>query len=212
MLPVLYGTGWPEAQFKDMDTRPRPGAPRYNWSEGVPSPMWDRFIGVKELDLRVNGHHTLSPSVQTFQLLEELMLDENHLASLPTEIGDLQNLKYLSAGDNQLMALPTQIGSLSKLEILYLSGNPLVTLPTELGLLSALRFLNLQSNVASPTIPTQLANLPNLTILVGRECMGTDETVSCEVYDAHTGTTSTSDAVDSSAFLKSSYLKIAPYY
>ncbi|CAO3703134.1 unnamed protein product [Rhizopus stolonifer] len=121
--------------------------------------------GVLSIDLSHRTLVELSPSVESYKHLTNLVLSNNQLTVLPNQVGYLKSLCVLNVSENQLSKLPETLGLLSKLKILDASRNRLETLPPSIGRLSELSRLVVSENQLK-TLPKELSGLNQLVCLV----------------------------------------------
>jgi len=106
----------------------------------------------------------------------QLVLPSNKLVgTLPKEIALLQDLDRLEIMSNAFSGtLPSELGLMSKLKVFSCGStysSPLLslglagTLPTEMGEMISLQELEIQATSIAGSIPTEIANLKNLTYL-----------------------------------------------
>ena len=156
-----------------------------NWMTEAPMEEWYGITTnaqgrVTKIELTANELRGNIPlEIGKLSQLEILYLGGNYGlgGEIPPEIGNLSNLQELSLiGHNQVHGqIPPEIGNLSNLRVLLLSFTSLSgAIPVELANLEKLETLNLRHNNLgffqgtneSATVPQELGNLPNLTVIL----------------------------------------------
>lgn len=108
------------------------------------------------LDLSGQGLRVMSPTLFSYQFLQELYIASNRLTYLPPEIGQLRQLRHLEASFNQISELPPEIGMCTNLKQLLLFDNHIQDLPYELGSLYLLEILGIEGNPLNPTMKEEI--------------------------------------------------------
>ena len=118
------------------------------------------------LKVQYLGWSHIHPDVWGFsEKLVALDVSFNNLTSLPEELGILRLLTNLNCSCNQINSLPSSIGRLQTLKIFKANGNKIApSLPDEIGQCINLTILNLNENQLE-YLPDTIVNCFNLTSL-----------------------------------------------
>jgi len=108
------------------------------------------------LDMSGQGLCVLSPTLFSYEFLQEVYIASNRLSYLPSNIGRLRHMRLLEASNNQISELPPEIGMCTSLKNLYLFDNLIRDLPFELGSLYKLETLGIEGNPLNQTMKDEI--------------------------------------------------------
>ncbi|MBF0554760.1 MAG: leucine-rich repeat domain-containing protein [Nitrospirae bacterium] len=122
------------------------------------------FINSQKLNLSKKHLTELPPEIGQPENLQSLDLSSNQLTDVPPEIGNLKNLKMLNISFNNISKLPPEIGNLTNLIEIHIFGDQRIVLPPEIGQLINLREINFSYRNMPREFPSEIYNIPELSI------------------------------------------------
>ncbi|KAM1283390.1 hypothetical protein ACFX13_027094 [Malus domestica] len=99
---------------------------------------------------------------ERFRGLRMLNLYDAEVEELPSSIGKLKRLRYLNISETEIKELPKSIGKLYNLQTLRMSDTDIVTFPKEMENLINLRHVYFNEDMEFPFRITQLTHLQAL--------------------------------------------------